>query len=307
MTPLFVPLSSAAVSAPRPAGSASPQNWTIASAETLLAALPGVLSARVVGAPGDSISEIHLITTQDAHPQKTVREAEAALRVRFGVNVDGDSIFITQDEEPGVLPPVRAVPQRATVGPPRRDGAPARSEPGRPSEPARGGEAARRVEVANALTPVPNRIRFLGLRTESRRSGQMSLNVELEWHGRRQRGEAVGPDVPKAKLETAANATLRAIEIVSGHESESSTNVGQRLGLEGVQIVDAFEARYVLVAVHAVEGRRVRPLSGSALIEDSVLEATVLAILKATDRWLRGRGWVDRNGNGKNGSSGGAS
>ena len=57
-------------------------------------------------------------------------------------------------------------------------------------------------------------------------------------------------------------------------------------------MVDAFEGQYVLAAVHAMEGRRARPLSGSSLIEDSPLEATVLATLKATDRWMRGRARV---------------
>jgi hypothetical protein len=304
MTPLFVPLSSSAVSAARPAGPASPQNWTIASAETLLAALPGVLSARVLGTSGQDVQEIHIIITRDAHPKKTVREAEAALRVRFGLQVDPRSISVTQDEEPE-LPPFRAMSARVTAQSARVDEPPLRSAPERASEPRPLGAPTARKEVAQALSPVPMRIRFLGLRTESQRSGQMSLNVELEWLGRRQRGEAVGPDVPKAKLETAALATLRAIEVVSSHNGDASPTGYQRLALEGVQIVDAFEARYVLVAVHALEGRRVRPLSGSALIEDSVLESTVLAILKATDRWLRGRGWPGKNGNGKNGSAGG--
>jgi hypothetical protein len=268
MTPLFVPLSSKAVAAPSP-GTSSPRNWTLFSAETLLSALPGVITARVVGESGRSIEEIHLLTTQEALPARSVRDAEAALRLRFGLSVDPRLISITQTGEEGpTRTPASPAPAPAPVVEPRRS----------PSN----GE----------IALVPTRIRFVGLRTESRRSSQVSLHVELEWLVRRQHGEAMGADVPRAKMETAALATLRAIELVAGYNGNASPPAEPHLSLLGVQVVDAFEGQYVLAAVHAMEGRRARPLSGSSLIEDSPLGATVLATLKATDRWMRGRARV---------------
>jgi hypothetical protein len=248
--------------------------------------MPGVITARVVGESGQRIEEVHLLTTDEIAPARAVREAEAALRVRFGVPVDPRCISITQtrDEDPRVsVTAVRAV--TAEPSEPRRES---------PREPA---SEARQADPSPEPMGAPTRIRFLGLRTESRRASQVSLHVEVEWMGRRQHGEAVGADVPKARLETAALATLRAIERVANNNGRSSIPAEPRLALDGVQIVDAFDGQYVLAAVHAMEGRRARPLSGSALIEDSALEATVLATLKATDRWMRGRGrFVEEGG-----------
>jgi hypothetical protein len=231
-----------------------------------------VITARVVGESGQALDEIHLLTTPDALPARMARDAEAALRVRFGITIDPQLISITQT---GRDDPNRVV-------------APAAQPPSPVGE-------VRLPQAAHDIALVPTRIRFLGLRTESRRSSQVSLHVELEWLGRRQHGEAMGADVPRAKMETAALATLRAIELVAGPNGKPAAPAEPHLSLLGVQVVDAFEGQYVLAAVHAMEGRRARPLSGSSLIEDSALEATVLATLKATDRWMRGRARVIDN------------
>ena len=61
------------------------------------------------------------------------------------------------------------------------------------------------------------------------------------------------------------------------------------LQLDGVKTVEAFDRRFVLVAVHALAGREVRALSGAASIEESSDRAVILATLQATDRWVRGR------------------
>ena len=66
---------------------------------------------------------------------------------------------------------------------------------------------------------------------------------------------------------------------------------GERLALQldGVKMVEAFDRRFVLVAVHALAGREVQALSGAAAVEESTDRAVILATLQATDRWARGR------------------
>ena len=71
-------------------------------------------------------------------------------------------------------------------------------------------------------------------------------------------------------------------------EDEDGTPVA--LSLDGVKLVDAFDRRFVLVAVHALHGREIKSLAGAAAIDDSSDRSVILATLQATDRWVRGRG-----------------
>jgi len=60
------------------------------------------------------------------------------------------------------------------------------------------------------------------------------------------------------------------------------------LSLDGVKAVDAFDRRFVLVAVHAIAGRNVTRLAGTTVSDESTDRAAILATLQATDRWVRG-------------------
>jgi hypothetical protein len=60
------------------------------------------------------------------------------------------------------------------------------------------------------------------------------------------------------------------------------------LSLDGVKIVDAFDRKFVLVAVHAMSGRHLARLAGTTVTDESTDRAAILAMLQATDRWIRG-------------------
>jgi hypothetical protein len=84
-----------------------------------------------------------------------------------------------------------------------------------------------------------------------------------------------------------ASATLRAVE----HALQDKLHQDRRtvtLSLDGVKVVDAFDRKFVLVAVHAISGRDVARLSGTAVTDESTDRAAILATLQATDRWVRG-------------------
>ena len=242
--------------------------WTIESAEDLLLSLHGVISARVVAKPGGNVEEIHLLTTYEISPKQTVRNVESALLAHLDLTVDHRKISVAQ-----------------TVGEKPRVEAPAAAPP-----PAEAKAATPHVEASPSVHVFPqqieSRILFVGLQVESQRAHRVRFQVELEWQGERRRGEATGADLARARLETVAQAALRAIETTAEEEDDI---LPFTLALDGVKTMEAFDRRYALVAVNAFRGREVVALSGSALIEDSPDKAVVLATLQATDRWVRGR------------------
>lgn len=245
------------------AGSPREEEWTLASAESLLASMPGVISSRIVTRPGGEIIEIHMLTTFDVSPKQTVRNVESALLAHHDLEVDHRKISVAQTswqpdggsdddssakEKPADTTTLRALPLKQDAG---------------TSE---------------------DRILFMAHQVQSERSHLITMRVDLQWKGQRHRGEASGTDLPRTRLELVANATLKAVE-----RALSPTAPDQALALDGVKVIDAFDRRYVLTAVNALTGHHVTRLSGAANIEESPDRAVILATLQATDRWVRGR------------------
>ncbi len=230
--------------------------WTIAEAERLLMSLQGVVSARVVARPGGEIEEIHMLTNAEVKPKSTVRNVESALLAQLDLSVDHRKISVAQTQQgatatlPEPVLPVQIVPD---------------TERG----------------------PQESRLLFYGHRVETERSNHVRHKVEIEWQEDRFVGEASAADLPRPKLEAVAEATLQAIEkALENKQSEGRRSVS--LSLDGAKIVDAFDRKFVLVAVHAMSGRDVARLSGTTVMDQSMDRAAILATLQATDRWVRG-------------------
>lgn len=227
--------------------------WTIQEAERLLQSLQGVVSARIVARPGGAVEEIHLLTTTGVKPKQTVRNVESALLAHFDLTVDHRKISVAQtQEEAAELPepelPIKILPERKLH---------------------------------------ESRVLFYGHSVETERSNQVKHRVEIEWHGGRYIGEATAADLPRPKLEAVATATLRALEQAVSENLEEG-RPQPTLSLDGVKVVDAFDRKFVLVAVHAIAGRDHRRLAGTNLADESTDRAAILATLQATDRWVRG-------------------
>jgi hypothetical protein len=239
--------------------SAEEEGWTVQGAEELLSSLTGVLSVRLVARPDGDIEEVHLLTSKEVSPKQTVRNVESALLAHYDLALDHRKISVAQTTNGGFDRGVARVLQ---------DPAPA---------PARAPEA-------------PSRILFVGHQVESERSHRVRMTVSLEWDGERFDGEASGADLPRAHLEALANATLQAIELtVTQKMMKENGSKTFALALDGVKVVDAFDRSFVLVSVHALQGRHILPLAGAASVEDSRERSVILATLQATDRWVRGR------------------
>ncbi|MDT8342310.1 MAG: hypothetical protein RQ751_12420 [Longimicrobiales bacterium] len=238
------------------------RRWTIDAVESLLRSLTGVAAVRLVAKPGSDIEEIHLLTTQEVTPKQTVRNVESALLAHFDLEIDHRKISVAQSRD------AQEVPART------------------PAAGARAPEP--RDPVVRPITSSPeSRILFLGHRIETQRSQQVRMVVSVEWQGQTFEGEANGPDVARGRLDATAQATLAAVEAVA---APGNGNGGPfSLTLDGLKIMEAFDRSYVLVAVHAVSGRHVTHLAGSALVDDTPDKAVIMATLQATDRWVRGR------------------
>jgi hypothetical protein len=235
----------------------APQNerarWSIQEAERLLTSLPGVVSARVVARPGGEVEEIHLLTTTQVKPKQTVRNVESALLAHLDLEVDHRKISVAQTSE-------------------------ARSELPPPELP---------VHIMPPPKPYESRLLFYGHQMESERSNQVRHKVEIEWQAARYAGEATAADLPRPKLEAVATATLRAVESALSANLEENRQ-SPTLSLDGVKIIEAFDRKFVLVAVHAMSGRNLSRLAGTNVADESMDRAAILATLQATDRWVRG-------------------
>ena len=233
--------------------------WTIQEAEKLLLSLTGVVSARLVTRPGGEVDEVHLLTTDEVTAKQTVRNVESALLAHLGLEVDHRKISVAQTRER---------PEAADV--------PVESDD---------------VHILAARSPVGlDRLLFHGHQVETERSHGARHRVEIEWKGERHAGTSIAADLPRTRLEAVSRATLDAVmAALSSAIEDGSRSNGVALALDGVKVVDAFDRRFVLVAVNAMAGREIFPLAGAAVVEVSTDRAAILATLQATDRWVRGR------------------
>lgn len=225
--------------------------WTIEGAERLLGSLKGVVSARVVARSSGEIEEIHILMAEGVTPKQTVRNVESALRAHYDVDVDHRKISVAQTEVEA-----HEVESFESIDPPAEE-APKRQD----------------------------RFLFIGHSTATERSHRVRIKVALQWRGERYEGSMAGADLPRARYDATALATLDAIEQALEPFLKEQ---GLALSLDGVKLVDAFDRQYMLVAVHAIHGRSITGLAGAATIEDTPDRAVVLATLQATDRWVRG-------------------
>jgi hypothetical protein len=129
-------------------------------------------------------------------------------------------------------------------------------------------EALRRGVVYKTLELVaaaPHRVRFA---------------VTLDVGGREVVGEEEAAETARARLQAAARATVSALEQALPRGT---------FQLEGVKTVEAFGEELVVAAVHVIDGRETRLLTGTAQAKEAPEQASVLAVLDATNRWFQAR------------------
>ena len=117
---------------------------------------------------------------------------------------------------------------------------------------------------------------FQDLVIESPRPMRVQVKVLLKHGGTELEGLEEGVDEARSRVQLAARAAVKALE---------RDLVEAGVVLEGVRVVDAFDRKIVLAAVHGVGGRSSQLLVGTCEVRESPEQAAVLAVLDATNRW----------------------
>ena len=160
---------------------ASPVDWAVSDAESLLRSLPGVISAKVVRDDTGAIKEIHLLATTEYAPKQVVRNVESAMLARFGAHVDHRSVSVARSAED-----VRQAPAPAPAPAPA---------------------------AASAATPGRG-VYFEDVEARRSRRRGLSCTVTLRAGAERYSGEASGAESSRARGELAATATINALRLL---------------------------------------------------------------------------------------------
>jgi len=122
---------------------------------------------------------------------------------------------------------------------------------------------------------------FQGLEVRpSERPQRVVVHVRLAFEGREAEAEELGTDTMRNRVEAAARAAALCLDQLLPDNS---------IALEGAQIIEAFERKFVFVAVHGLGGREAQLLTGSCELRESPERGAVLAVLDATNRWVDAR------------------
>ena len=122
---------------------------------------------------------------------------------------------------------------------------------------------------------------FRGLEVRpSDRPQRVLVRVKLAFGEREAEAEEQGTDTTRNRVEAAARAAATCLDDLLPDNS---------IALEGAQLIDAFDRKFVLVAVHGLGGREAQLLTGTCEIRESAERSAVLAVLDATNRWSDAR------------------
>lgn len=124
-------------------------------------------------------------------------------------------------------------------------------------------------------------VTFKGLEVRpADRPQRVVISVRLGFEDKEQEAAEMGTDTPRNRVETAARAAAACLDELLPDNS---------IALEGALIVDAFERKFVMAAVHGLGGREAQLLTGTCEIRESPERSAVLAVLDATNRWTDAR------------------
>jgi len=114
----------------------------------------------------------------------------------------------------------------------------------------------------------------------SERPHRVLVRVRLAFQDKEAEAEEQGTDTTRNRVEAAARAAATCLDVLLPDNS---------VALEGAQIIDAFDRKFVLVAIHGLAGREAQLLTGTCEIRESHEQSAVLAVLDATNRWADAR------------------
>ena len=114
----------------------------------------------------------------------------------------------------------------------------------------------------------------------SERPQRVQVRVKLAYGDREASADELGTDTVRNRVEAAARAAAACLDELIPDNS---------IALEGASLIDAFDRKFVMVAVHGLGGREAQLLVGTCEIRESAERSAVLAVLDATNRWVDAR------------------
>jgi len=112
------------------------------------------------------------------------------------------------------------------------------------------------------------------------RPQRVQVRVKLAYGDREASADELGTDTVRNRVEAAARAAAACLDELIPDNS---------IALEGATLMDAFDRKFVMVAVHGLGGREAQLLVGTCEIRESAERSAVLAVLDATNRWVDAR------------------
>lgn len=227
--------------------------------EQILLALTGVISARAVVGDGGRLTEIHILATTELHPKQIVRNIESALRAGLGLEFDRRIVSVAQVRQGAFADHVE--------------------DSGAGEEVPVGAAEEQVAQFVSELAPDGlgrPRLIFLGHEVTIAADRTATCTVTFRGGSDEFVGRGSGFDTPQGRAEAAARAVCAVLEQYRAPE---------RIGLEGVAIVDLPERRCVLISARPLGGHRGVTLTGAALLAESPEEAAIMAVLQATNSW----------------------
>jgi hypothetical protein len=109
---------------------------------------------------------------------------------------------------------------------------------------------------------------------------RVQVRVKLAYGEREASADELGTDTVRNRVEAAARAAAACLDELIPDNS---------IALEGATLMEAFDRKFVMVAVHGLGGREAQLLVGTCEIRESAERSAVLAVLDATNRWVDAR------------------
>lgn len=143
------------------------------------------------------------------------------------------------------------------------------------------------MELSEKVSEFHDRVRLEECEVKQLPGGGVEGHVTLVWNpDHRFVGTVEGEDSPEGRMRCAADATAMALDRAIAYALAREPGSQKKVGFEVIDVHAAHEHDVMLVLVSITVGDVVTRVTGSCLSEDQPTRAAVLAVLRATNRFV---------------------
>lgn len=141
--------------------------------------------------------------------------------------------------------------------------------------------------MSEKVSEFHDRVRLEECEVKQLPGGGVEGHVTLVWNpDHRFVGTVEGEDSPEGRMRCAAEATAMALDRATAYALAREPGSQKKVGFEVIDVHAAHEHDVMLVLVSITVGDVVTRVTGSCLSEDQPTRAAVLAVLRATNRFV---------------------